>query len=238
MPSGGWSRWGWWRSVEAGNPEELEKALPADSSEADLVAYAACARRRESRGSSACQRCRAVSTGLSAEGGSGRVSLISSSPNSVNEICSIRVRRTRDPMTAHALLALFLLTIDSPSQIIDAIPAGSDRTAACHRTGRATGPGGDCPRRLFAANGGGSVTGSGQSAPSASCGCPGESLHLFQIRSFTAFDRSNEELYGDFTLVPLGPDRPGVMREMCFVAAANLTVRDTQSGARRILEGK
>ena len=141
-------------------------------------------------------------------------------------------------MTAHALLALFLLTIDSPSQIIDAIPAGSDRTAACHRTGRATGPAVTVRGRLFAANGGGSgyrIWPVGTKRILWVSWRVDPPLPDTVFHSFRPFD---EELYGDFTLVPLGPDRPGVMREMCFVAAANLTVRDTQSGARRILEGK
>ncbi len=40
--------------------------------------------------------------------------------------------------------------------------------------------------------------------------------------AFWAFD---EQLYGDFTLVPLAPDRPGVMREVCFVSGDHLVAR-------------
>jgi hypothetical protein len=46
------------------------------------------------------------------------------------------------------------------------------------------------------------------------------------IRS--AFKPFDEQLYGDFTLVPLAPDRPGVMREVCFVSGARLVVRRTE----------
>ena len=52
------------------------------------------------------------------------------------------------------------------------------------------------------------------------------------VRSaFTPFD---EELYGDFTLVPLQPDTPGRMREMCLAAADNLSpwpTHDAQTAA-------
>jgi hypothetical protein len=50
-------------------------------------------------------------------------------------------------------------------------------------------------------------------------------------RAFTPF---NEDLAGDFTLVPLQPDKPGVMREVCFVAADKLRpwpTRDAQTAA-------
>jgi hypothetical protein len=45
--------------------------------------------------------------------------------------------------------------------------------------------------------------------------------------TFKPFD---EELYGDFTLLPLRPDRPGVMREVCFVSGERLVVREVQTG--------
>ena len=48
--------------------------------------------------------------------------------------------------------------------------------------------------------------------------------------AFTPFD---EELYGDFDLVPLAPDRPGVMREVCFVSGEHLVARDTRTGQSR-----
>jgi hypothetical protein len=40
-----------------------------------------------------------------------------------------------------------------------------------------------------------------------------------------AFKPFDEQVYGDFTLVPLAPDRPGVMREVCFVSGEHLVVR-------------
>jgi hypothetical protein len=48
--------------------------------------------------------------------------------------------------------------------------------------------------------------------------------------AFTPFD---EELYADFDLVPLAPDRPGVMREVCFVSGEHLIVRDIRTGQSR-----
>jgi hypothetical protein len=40
-----------------------------------------------------------------------------------------------------------------------------------------------------------------------------------------AFTPFSEELYGTFTLVPLRPDTPGVMREVCLVSGQHLTRR-------------
>jgi hypothetical protein len=48
-----------------------------------------------------------------------------------------------------------------------------------------------------------------------------------------AFKPFDEELYGDFDLVPLAPDRPGVMREVCFVSGEHLIVRDVRTGQSR-----
>jgi hypothetical protein len=33
-------------------------------------------------------------------------------------------------------------------------------------------------------------------------------------------------IFGDFTICPLAPDRPGFMREVCVVAAKNLVVQN------------
>ena len=51
----------------------------------------------------------------------------------------------------------------------------------------------------------------------------------------TLFTPFEEEVYGDFTFVPLAPDRPGVMREVCVVSGDTLVVRDLGTGkVRRI----
>jgi hypothetical protein len=46
-----------------------------------------------------------------------------------------------------------------------------------------------------------------------------------------AFAPFEQDLYGDFTLVPLAPNRPGVMREVCFVSGKNLEARPAQHPA-------
>ena len=87
--------------------------------------------------------------------------------------------------------------------------------------------------RLYAANGGGSgfriwLVGTTRIVwltPKIDPAIPDAIRH-----AFTPFD---EELYGDFTLVPLAPDRPGVMRQVCFVSGDHLVVRDVQTGVSR-----
>ena len=49
----------------------------------------------------------------------------------------------------------------------------------------------------------------------------------------SAFKPFDEELYGDFDVVPLARDRPGVMREVCFVSGEHLVVRDVHTGQSR-----
>ena len=50
-----------------------------------------------------------------------------------------------------------------------------------------------------------------------------------------AFKPFDEEVYGDFDLVPLAPDRAGVMREVCFVSGEHLIVRDVRTGQSRTI---
>jgi hypothetical protein len=44
-----------------------------------------------------------------------------------------------------------------------------------------------------------------------------------------AFKPFDEQLYGDFTLVPLAPDRPGVMREVCLVSGEHVVARAAET---------
>jgi hypothetical protein len=44
------------------------------------------------------------------------------------------------------------------------------------------------------------------------------------------FTPAEEHVFGDFTLIPLAPDRPGHMRPMCFVAGENLVLQDPRTG--------
>jgi len=135
----------------------------------------------------------------------------------------------------HVLLAFLVLGVGQSRRAVGAVPAGSDRAAACEAIGRAAGSAVRVHGRLFAANGGGSgyriwpvgtqrlVWVSWRVQPA---------LPDAVANRFTPFA---EELYGDFTLVPLEPERAGRMREMCLLAGDNLVVRDLQSGvARRV----
>ena len=48
----------------------------------------------------------------------------------------------------------------------------------------------------------------------------------------------DNELYGDFLVVPLAPDEPGVRREICLVRGEHLVVKDARTnGTRRIVDG-
>jgi hypothetical protein len=79
--------------------------------------------------------------------------------------------------------------------------------------------------RLYAANGGGSgfriwIVGTTRIVWLTAKIDPALPIEI--TRRFTPFD---EVLYGNFTVVPLRQDRPGVMREVCFVSGDRLTVR-------------
>ena len=39
-------------------------------------------------------------------------------------------------------------------------------------------------------------------------------------------------IFGDFTICPLEPDRPGFMRDVCVVAAKNLVVQNLDNAQR------
>jgi hypothetical protein len=45
------------------------------------------------------------------------------------------------------------------------------------------------------------------------------------LRQFKPF---SEVLYGDFEVLPLAPDKPGHMREVCLITAKNVVVRTAQ----------
>jgi hypothetical protein len=136
------------------------------------------------------------------------------------------------------LLALLLLGAVVQGQIPGAVPAVSNRAAACQQTGRAVDEAFTVRGRLFAANGGGSgyriwPVGTRRIlwvSPKIDPPLPGD-----LEGGFRPFD---EELYGDFTVVPLARDKPGVMREICFVAARNLTVLGVRTRERRRVHTK
>jgi len=123
-------------------------------------------------------------------------------------------------MTAATIAALLLVSLQAASATV----APADRLARCRALARGVGSI-TVHGRLYAANGGGSgfrirVDGTHRIVwltPKI------EPAVTDAIRSaFTPFD---EVLIGDFTLVPLAPDRPGVMREVCFVSGAHLVTR-------------
>jgi hypothetical protein len=159
----------------------------------------------------------------------------SQGPNGGSPLISVFDVHVRTDVTG-VLAFLFLLRADARGQILGAVPAGSNRAAACHKTGRAVDPAVTVRGRLFAANGGGSgyrIWPVGTSrilwvSPKIDPPLPGDIEN-----GFKPFD---EELYGDYTLIPLARDRPGVMREICFVVGKNLTVRDARTGERRRLK--
>ncbi len=131
------------------------------------------------------------------------------------------------------IAALVFLSATKPPP--GALPAGGDRPAACQATKGAE-PAVVMRGRLFAANGGGSgyrIWPVGTRRVLWVSWRVDPPLPERIRQSFKPFD---EELYGDFTLVPLSPDRPGVMREVCFVAGQSLVVQDVQTGARRRME--
>jgi hypothetical protein len=102
--------------------------------------------------------------------------------------------------------------------------ASSSREQTC-RALRGSQPSITVHGRLYAANGGGSgfriwIVGTTRIVwltPKIEPAIP-EAIRT----AFTPFD---QQLYGDFTLVPLTPDRPGVMREVCLVSGGHLVAR-------------
>ena len=128
--------------------------------------------------------------------------------------------------TAIALLGLVGTAVASETAI-------SDRAPACNAISEVHEPPFTVHGRLFAANGGGS------------------GFRIWRIGSqrifwisikvepplpadvHAAFRGFDEELYGDFTLVAVQPERAGHMREVCLVSGANLVVRDVATGAVR-----
>jgi hypothetical protein len=104
-------------------------------------------------------------------------------------------------------------------------PADARRIEQCRARSAASTPPTTARGRLYAANGGGSgfriwLVGTSRIVwitPKIDPAVPRE------IRDrFKPFD---EELYGNFTFVPLRPDQPGVMREVCLVSGEKLTAR-------------
>ena len=128
------------------------------------------------------------------------------------------------------LLAFFLLGSANGSNGSGTTDRQADRLRECESLSDPPGSSVTVHGRLYAANGGGSgfriwLVGTRRIvwlSPRIDPPMPEVILRLFKT-----FD---EELYGDFTLVPLAPDRPGLMREMCFVSAGKLVVRDTRTG--------
>jgi hypothetical protein len=129
--------------------------------------------------------------------------------------------------------SLFLLVaLQSPP----ATPAGA-RIAQCQALTSTAEVPTTVRGRLYAANGGGSgfriwLVGTTRVVwltPRIDPAVPDAIRH-----AFVPFD---EELYGDFTLVPLRPDRPGVMREVCFVGGLHLVARNVKTGVTRAVDG-
>jgi hypothetical protein len=125
------------------------------------------------------------------------------------------------------LTALALLALQSPTAV------ASMRIAQCQALSKMAEAPMTVHGRLYAANGGGSgfriwLVGTTRIVwltPKIDPAVPANVLERF-----TPFD---EELYGDFTFVPLRPDRPGVMREVCFVSGDRLVARDVKTRATR-----
>ena len=124
-------------------------------------------------------------------------------------------------VTSLALLAATML------QASDAAQSRLDRLEACKATGLAAGAPIVVHGRLYAANGGGS----GYRI------WPVGTKRLLWLSSRVdpalpepikeAFVPFEDVLYGDYTLLPLAPDRPGVMREVCLVGGRALVKRNT-----------
>jgi hypothetical protein len=123
-------------------------------------------------------------------------------------------------MTASTIAVLLLVTL----QGAPATAPPADRLTRCRALAHSVAPI-TVRGRLYAANGGGSgfriwVAGTHRIVwvtPKIEPAVPDA------IRS--AFKPFDEVLVGDFTLVPLSPDRPGVMREVCFVSGAHRVSR-------------
>ena len=111
-----------------------------------------------------------------------------------------------------------------------AVTAGPARLTRCQSLARVPATPMTVRGRLYAANGGGSgfriwLVGTRRIVwltPKIEPALP-----AVVTAAFKPFD---EELYGDFTLLPLRPDRPGVMREVCFVSGAHFDVREARTG--------
>jgi hypothetical protein len=109
--------------------------------------------------------------------------------------------------------------------ILQTPPPADARVAACRALSTAAAPPTTARGRLYAANGGGSgfriwLVGTTRIVwitPKIVPAVP-DAIR----KRFTPFD---EELYGDFTFVPLRPDKPGVMREVCLVSGERLSAR-------------
>jgi hypothetical protein len=60
-------------------------------------------------------------------------------------------------------------------------------------------------------------------------------LPVYLKEAFIPFE---EQLYGDFELIPLAPDKPGTMREVCLVSGENLVAENVESKqARHVKRG-
>lgn len=119
----------------------------------------------------------------------------------------------------------------SALQSSPAVTAPADRVAQCQSLASAPSPPITVHGRLYGANGGGSgfrvwIVGTKRIVwltPKIDPAIPDAIRH--------AFKPFEEDLYGDFTLVPLAPNRPGVMREVCFASGKNLAMRPAQHPA-------
>jgi hypothetical protein len=125
-----------------------------------------------------------------------------------------------------SLLALVLLAAH--------LPADTNRVAPCQALTKTTVSPTTVGGRLYAASGGGSGSRVAVAGAKRIVWLTATIEPAIPDTVGSAFTLFDEELHGDFTLVPLQPDTPGVMRDVCFVAAGNLRPslsRDAQTAA-------
>lgn len=130
-----------------------------------------------------------------------------------------------------ALLGLLIMA--GPPQVTGALPAGPSRLKSCSTL--AVGPPFKVHGRLYSGSHGGStydiwLVGTKRILSVSSSVDPPLPAHLQQ-----AFESWDDSLYGDFTVVPLAQDRPGVRREVCVVDGDHLVVEDAETRSIRRL---
>jgi hypothetical protein len=117
--------------------------------------------------------------------------------------------------------------------VVPAQAADSDRLHSCQAVAAVQEPSVVVHGRLYAANGGGSgfrIWRIGTNRLLWVTAKVDPSLPREVRETFRGFE---EELYGDFTLVPIRPERAGVMREVCLVSGAHLVVKSIATGVAR-----